>query len=50
MDSSDIVTLDNLRLKLPQWEPNNDSHTYAVVDMGRYAQYALPNLNSESIA
>lgn len=36
MDPSDIVTLDNLAQKIPPWNPNDESHVYAVVDMGRF--------------
>lgn len=36
MDPSDIVTLDNLSQKLPPWSPDDESHVYAVVDMGRF--------------
>jgi hypothetical protein len=31
----DIITLDNLEQKLPRWDPDNNNHLYALVDMGR---------------
>lgn len=36
MVASDVITLDNLSQKIPQWSPDDDSHLYAIVDMGRY--------------
>ncbi|EGS18848.1 putative retrograde regulation protein [Thermochaetoides thermophila DSM 1495] len=30
----DIITLDNLEQKLPRWDPDNNNHLYALVDMG----------------
>lgn len=41
MDPSDIVTLDNLSQKIPTWDPDDESHIYAVVDMGSlgYPEY-----------
>lgn len=35
MSPSDIVTLDNLAEAIPPWSPDDQSHLYAVVDMGR---------------
>jgi hypothetical protein len=40
MVSSDVITLGNLAGKLPPWKPDDESHLYAVVDMGRYVQAA----------
>ncbi|UKZ79595.1 hypothetical protein TrVFT333_007353 [Trichoderma virens FT-333] len=34
MPAANIVTLDNLSQKLPQWRPDEQNHLYAVVDMG----------------
>ncbi|KAL7900083.1 Ppx/GppA phosphatase family domain-containing protein [Trichoderma sp. SZMC 28014] len=34
MPAANIVTLENLAQKLPQWRPDDQSHLYAVVDMG----------------
>ncbi|KAH6608659.1 retrograde regulation 2 [Trichoderma cornu-damae] len=34
MLAANTVTLDNLSQKLPQWRPDDESHLYAVVDMG----------------
>lgn len=35
MPAANTVTLENLAQKLPQWRPDDQSHLYAVVDMGR---------------
>lgn len=35
MAATDIVTIDNLSTKLPQWRPDAANHLYAIVDMGR---------------
>lgn len=34
MASADIITLDNFASKMPPWNPDLDSHLYALVDMG----------------
>ncbi|KAI6785617.1 Retrograde regulation protein-like protein [Emericellopsis cladophorae] len=34
MESSGILTIDNLPERLPPWHPEDDSHVYAIVDMG----------------
>ncbi|KAM3431773.1 hypothetical protein NHJ13734_007160 [Beauveria thailandica] len=34
MAATDIVTIDNLSTKLPQWRPDAANHLYAIVDMG----------------
>lgn len=34
-DLVDIITLENLEQKLPQWDPSSSSHFHALVDMGR---------------
>ncbi|KAJ4164256.1 hypothetical protein LMH87_005937 [Akanthomyces muscarius] len=34
MPVTDIVTIDNLSTKLPQWRPSAANHLYAIVDMG----------------
>jgi retrograde regulation protein 2 len=34
--SVDIITLDNLQGKIPEWDPAASSHLFALVDMGRY--------------
>ncbi|OAA73838.1 retrograde regulation protein 2 [Cordyceps fumosorosea ARSEF 2679] len=34
MAVTDIVTIDNLSTKLPQWHPGTANHLYAIVDMG----------------
>ncbi|TQV98469.1 retrograde regulation protein [Cordyceps javanica] len=34
MAVTDVVTIDNLSAKLPQWRPDAASHLYAIVDMG----------------
>jgi retrograde regulation protein 2 len=31
----DIITIENLRQKMPRWDPVGSSHLYALVDMGR---------------
>ena len=31
----DIITVENLHQKMPQWDPANSNHLYALVDMGR---------------
>lgn len=36
MASANIITLENLSEKLTPWSPNDKSHLYAIVDMGRY--------------
>ncbi|KAI9171518.1 Retrograde regulation protein [Paramyrothecium foliicola] len=34
MAPSDLITLENLKQKLPLWRPNDESHLHAIVDMG----------------
>jgi retrograde regulation protein 2 len=42
MTASDTVTLDNLRDKLPTWHPDDESHLYAVIDIGRFVNISFP--------
>lgn len=39
MAVTDLITMDNLSTKLPQWSPDAANHLYAIVDMGRYVVY-----------
>lgn len=39
MLAANTVTLENLAQKLPQWRPDDQSHLYAVVDMGRLVDF-----------
>lgn len=41
MPAANTVTLENLAQKLPQWRPDDQSHLYAVVDMGRLVELAI---------
>ena len=35
MSAPNVITLDNFSTQLQPWRPDDDSHLYAIVDMGR---------------
>lgn len=37
-----LITLQNLKKKLPPWNPNSENQLFAIVDMGRYVSLLIP--------